>query len=131
MVDVDAAASSVSARARRHLELVPDSTGVFAAATQDLFADDENDVALTQVHVRVTVAPERDLESQRRFDEFWLVEAVPEPEAPVVYQSVFPPAPFFQRPGVKTALVYAVAVAVAAAWMSAYALAAAWLVGVL
>ena len=129
MVDVDAAVSSVSGRARPHLELVPDSTGAMAAGTQDLFADDENDVAPTQIHVRVTFAPPRDLESQRRFDEFWLVEAAPEPEAPVVYRPVFPSTPFLQRPAVRTTLVCAAGIVVVGAWISAAVLVATWIVG--
>jgi hypothetical protein len=129
MVDVDAAASCVSGRARQHLELVPESTGAMAAGTQDLFADDENDVALTEIHVRVTVAPPRDQESQRRFDAFWLAPALPEPEAPVVYRSVFPKAPFLQRPAVRTSLVCAAAIAFVAVWICSFVLVATRLVG--
>ncbi len=125
IVDVDAAASSVSWRARPHLELVPDSTGAMAAGTQDLFADDENDAALTEIHVRVTVAPPRDQESQRRFDEFWLAVESPEPEASVVYRSVFPSTPFLQRPAVRISLV----ITAAAVWICSALFIATALVG--
>jgi hypothetical protein len=119
MLDLSGMPSGVPTRAPRRLELVADTDGDVQPGTQDLFSD-VDDLALTQIRVPITVAPPRDAESQRRFEEFWLAPAAAEPEAPVVYRSVFPPPPFLERPVVRGVLVGALALAAVATLIGAF-----------
>ncbi len=128
--DADAALSPASsqarARARPRLELVmssPDwSASAAAPATHGIFddEDDEYGAAPTQIYVPIVVEAPKDLESQRKFDEFWLTKpALAEP--PAVFLPVFPKVPLLQRTGVRVMLLVAAAIAIVALFMAGFA----------
>jgi hypothetical protein len=122
---LDDIAPPPATRGRLRLQLVVEASEPHvsaAPATYDLFDDDAQSVALTHVYVPVSVEPPRDLESQRRFDEFWRTQMPPVQEPPAVFRPLFPPQPLLQRKAVIAALLGAAAIAAVAVWVAIFAL---------
>jgi len=124
---MDESSPSSRRRARPRLELVLEASepSVMAApATHDLFADadDAQSVALTHIYVPVTVDPPRDLESQRRFDDFWRAQPMPTPEPPPVFMPLFPRVPLYQRKSFLFALLGAAGALALAMWIGIFVL---------